>query len=57
MGIKSIKLKKKQIIFTELITDEKGSAGGSDDGAELLINIPGNAVRIYKIFGTGSTDD
>jgi len=52
-----IPLKKKRIIFTELITDEKGSAGGSDDGAELLINIPGNAVRIYKIFGTGSTDD
>lgn len=52
-----IPLKKKRIIFTELITDERGSAGGSDDGAELLINIPGNAVRIYKIFGTGSTDD
>jgi len=52
-----IPLKKKRIIFNELITDEKGSAGGSDDGAELLINIPGNSVRIYKIFGTGSTDD
>jgi len=52
-----IPLKKKRIIFTELITDEKGSAGGSDDGAELLINIPGNAVRIYKIFSTRSTDD
>jgi glycosidase len=52
-----IPLKKKRIIFTELITDEKGSAGGSEDGAELLINIPGNAVRIYKIFGTGSRDD
>lgn len=52
-----IPLNKKQIIFIELITDEKGSAGGSDNGAELLINIPGNAVRIYKIFATGSTDD
>ncbi len=52
-----IPLKKKRIIFTELITDEKGSAGGSDDGAELLINIPSKAVRIYKIFSTGSADD
>ena len=52
-----IPLKMKRIIFTELITDDKGSAGGIDDGAELLVNIPGNAVHIYKIFATGSIND
>ncbi|MFC2094710.1 glycoside hydrolase family 13 protein [Bacteroidota bacterium] len=52
-----IPLKKKRITFTELVTDESGSTGGSNDGAGLLLNIPGNAVRIYKIIGTGITDD
>jgi cyclomaltodextrinase / maltogenic alpha-amylase / neopullulanase len=47
-----IPIKMKRIIFTELITDEEGSAGGNENSTKLLINIPGNTVRIYKIFET-----
>jgi hypothetical protein len=45
-----IPLRKKKIVFKELITDENGSAGGTENGAVLPVSIPGKSVRIYELF-------
>lgn len=52
-----ISLKKKKILYEELITGEKGSAGGTEDGAAFSIRIPGKSVRIYQIFVPGISND
>ena len=46
----NIPLRKKKIVFKELITDENGSAGGTENGAVLPVSIPGKSVRIYELF-------
>ena len=48
-----ISLKKKKILYSELITGENGSAGGTEDGVAFSIRIPGKSVMVYQIFVPG----
>ena len=52
-----ISLKKKKILYKELITGENGNAGGVEDGAAFSIQIPGKSVRIYQIFVPDISND
>ena len=52
-----ISLKKKKILYEELITGENGSACGTEDAAAFSIQIPGKSVRIYQIFVPGISND
>ena len=45
----TVPLDEKKIFFTEIISNEEGSVGGTNTNVDLPITMPGNSVRIYKI--------